>query len=164
MPAQNSEQSELAKIVFTPANHWSGRGICDRNKALWGSWLVIGSKGDKFWFGGDTAYSDVFKQIGHKFGPIDLCAIPIGAYNPRTTLKYVHVNPEEAVKIHKDLKSKTSFGIHWGTFKLTLEYYMEPKEKILQLTSENPDMTPFLVPNIGETVNGKTSNIEFEKT
>ena len=76
--------SDSARIVFTPGNHWSGRfPPLDRNKALWGSWLVVGSKGSKFWFGGDTAYSDVFKQIGKKFGPIDLSAIPIGAYNPR---------------------------------------------------------------------------------
>ena len=72
-----------ARIVFTPGNHFSRRGLLDHNKALWGSWLVIGSKGSKFWFGGDTAYSDVFKQIGKRFGPIDLSAIPIGAYNPR---------------------------------------------------------------------------------
>ena len=90
--------------------------------------MVIGSKGNKFWFGGDTAYSDVFKQIGQKFGPIDISAIPIGAYNPRPTMKFVHVDPDEAVKIHYDLKSKMSFGIHWATFKLTLEHYMEPKQ------------------------------------
>jgi len=78
------------------------------------------SKGTKFWFGGDTAYSDVFKQIGKKFGPIDLSAIPIGAYNPRPTMKSMHVDPEEAIKIHYDLKSKMSFGIHWAAFKLTL--------------------------------------------
>jgi len=150
----NSEDS--ARIVFTPGNHWSGRfPPLDRNKALWGSWLVVGSKGSKFWFGGDTAYSDVFKQIGKKFGPIDLSAIPIGAYNPRPTMKFVHVDPEEAIKIHYDLKSKMSFGIHWAAFKLTLEHYMEPKERILQMVAENPGMPPFLVPNIGETVQGK---------
>jgi len=145
-----------ARIVFTPGNHWSGRGILDRNKALWGSWLVIGSKGSKFWFGGDTGYSDVFKQIGKKYGPIDLSAIPIGAYNPRPTMKFVHVDPEEAIKIHYDLKSKVSFGIHWATFKLTLEHYMEPKERIAQMVEENPGMAPFLVPNIGETVQGES--------
>ena len=77
----------------------------------------------------------------------------IGAYNPRETMKFVHVNPEEALKIHKDLNSKMSFGIHWATFKLTLENYMEPKNKILELTTDQKDnLAPFLVPNIGETV------------
>ena len=68
-------------------------------------------------------------------------------------MKFVHVNPEEALKIHKDLNSKMSFGIHWATFKLTLENYMEPKNKILELMKDQKDnLAPFLVPNIGETV------------
>ena len=68
-------------------------------------------------------------------------------------MKYDHVNPDEAIRIHQDLKSKVSFGIHWGTFKLTLESYMEPKIKILQLVEEaQPNITKFLVPGIGETV------------
>ena len=68
-------------------------------------------------------------------------------------MKFVHVDPEEALKIHKDLNSKMSFGIHWATFKLTLENYMEPKNKILELTKDQKDnLAPFLVPNIGETV------------
>ena len=70
----------------------------------------------------------------------------------RETMKFVHVNPEEAIKMHQDLKSKLSFGIHWGTFKLTLEPYMEPKEKTLELVAQNQELTPFLVPNIAETV------------
>ena len=104
----------------------------------------------------DSAYSDVFKQIGKRFGPIDLSAIPIGAYNPRATMKYSHVNPEEAIKIHRDLQSHLSFGIHWATFKLTNEHYLEPKEKILQLMEEQPELKPFLVPNIGETIEGSS--------
>ena len=68
-------------------------------------------------------------------------------------MRFDHVNPEEAVLIHQDLKSKVSFGIHWGTFKLTLESYMEPKIKILQLEEEaQPNVAKFLVPGIGETV------------
>ena len=68
-------------------------------------------------------------------------------------MKFDHVNPDEAILIHQDLKSKVSFGIHWGTFKLTLESYMEPKIKILQLVEEaQPNITKFLVPGIGETV------------
>ena len=150
--AQDHNDEKAARIIFTPANHFSRRGVMDKNTALWGSWLVIGSNGNKFWFGGDTAYSDVFKQIGKRYGPIDLSAIPIGAYHPRQTMKFVHVDPEEAVKIHYDLKSKTSFGIHWGTFKMTPEYYLEPKERILQIAQENPGMAPFLLPNLGENV------------
>ena len=64
--------------MLVPSNHWGRRGIFDENKELWGSWVVIGSDGHKFWFGGDTAYCDGFSQIGDKYGPFDLAAIPIG--------------------------------------------------------------------------------------
>ena len=123
----NNQRVNHTKIVFTPTNHWSRRGVFDENKALWGSWTVIGKHGNKFWFGGDTGYSDVFKQIGKKLGPFQLSAIPIGAYKPRKIMKYVHVNTNEAVRIHKDIQSEKSLGIHWGTFKLTYEFYLEPR-------------------------------------
>lgn len=74
---QNLDEN-CAKIIYTPANHHSRRTLFDYQKSLWGSWVVIGSNGSKFWFGGDTAYSDVFKQIGKRYGPFDLSAIPIG--------------------------------------------------------------------------------------
>ena len=69
------------RFVFTPTHHWGRRTAFDRNKALWGSWAVFGPEGSgSFWFGGDTAYCDVFEQIGRKLGPFDLAAIPIGNY------------------------------------------------------------------------------------
>ena len=71
-------EENIARIIYTPANHFSRRTLFDDKKALWGSWVVIGSEGSKFWFGGDTAYSDVFKQIGKRYGPFDISAIPIG--------------------------------------------------------------------------------------
>ena len=74
-----------------------------------------------------------------------------GAYSPRKTMKYDHVNPAEAVLIHQDLNSKFSFGIHWGTFKLTLESYMEPKIKLLELVESQPNLPTFAILNIGET-------------
>ncbi|XP_042898871.1 N-acyl-phosphatidylethanolamine-hydrolyzing phospholipase D isoform X2 [Parasteatoda tepidariorum] len=107
-------------FVFTPAQHWSKRGIGDDNKVLWGSWCILGPK-YRFFFAGDTGYCDAFKQIGRVHGPFDLSAIPIGAYEPRWFMKYQHVNPEEAVQIHSDVRSKRSLGIHWGTFNLANE-------------------------------------------
>ena len=81
-------ETEAARIIYTPGNHFSRRGLLDGYKALWGSWTVIGSKGHKFWFGGDTAYSDVFKQIGKRYGPIDLSAIPIGECSGISELRF----------------------------------------------------------------------------
>ena len=76
--AKHIFDKNCAKIIYTPANHHSRRTLFDYQKALWGSWVVIGANGSKFWFGGDTAYSDVFQQIGKRYGPFDLSAIPIG--------------------------------------------------------------------------------------
>ena len=70
------------KFVFTPTKHWCGRGVFDRNKVLWGSWTIIGPR-YRVYFAGDTAYCPGFKEIGHKYGPFDVAAIPIGAYEPR---------------------------------------------------------------------------------
>lgn len=75
-------------------------GPSDRRKTLWCGWAVTGAA-HRFWFAGDTGYCGVFKEIGQKYGPFDLSAIPIGAYNPRWFLKPQHVNPDEAVQIHQ---------------------------------------------------------------
>ena len=81
----------------------------------------------KTWFAGDTGYNPVqFKEIGDRSGPFDLAMIPIGAYEPRWFMKDFHVNPEEAVLIHQDVRSKYSVGMHWGTFPLTAEPVTQP--------------------------------------
>jgi len=118
----------------------------------------VNFQGSKFWFGGDTAYSDVFTQIGRRFGSFNLSAIPLGAYTPRESMKFVHVNPREAVQIHRDIRSSKSVGIHWGTFRLTYEHYLEPKLKIQELVqasriSGNQPLD-FVVVGLGETVEG----------
>jgi N-acyl-phosphatidylethanolamine-hydrolysing phospholipase D len=83
------------------------------------------------WFAGDTGYNPVqFKEIGDRFGPFDLAMIPIGAYAPRWFMKDFHVNPEEAVKIHQDVRSKYSVGMHWGTFPLTAEPIIAPPKDL----------------------------------
>lgn len=116
-------------FVFTPAQHWCKRTINDDNKVLWGSWCII-SPQYRFFFAGDTGYCDVFKQIGQVYGPFDVAAIPIGSYEPRWFMKYQHVNPEEAVLIHKDVRSRSTLAVHWGTFTLANEYYLDPPVKL----------------------------------
>lgn len=114
-----SKKSDVL-FVFTPAQHWSKRTLTDDNIVLWGSWSIIGPK-HRFFFAGDTGYCNSFKQIGNMYGPFDVAAIPIGAYEPRWFMLPQHVSPEEAVRIHEDVKSKSSVGIHWGTFSLAHE-------------------------------------------
>ncbi|XP_054162752.1 N-acyl-phosphatidylethanolamine-hydrolyzing phospholipase D-like isoform X2 [Oppia nitens] len=139
------------KFVFTPAQHWTRRGVNDERKTLWGGWSVIGPK-HKFYFAGDTGYCPAFEQIGKKYGPFDIAAIPIGAYEPRWFMQPQHVDPEEAVKIHQDVKSKLSIGIHWGTFALAHEYYLEPPMKLkTALKDNNLDNNEFITISHGET-------------
>ncbi|CAG5927578.1 unnamed protein product [Menidia menidia] len=112
-------------FVCTPSQHWSKRTAWDDNRTLWSSWSVLGP-GHRFFFAGDTGYCSSFQEIGRRFGPFDLAAIPIGAYRPRDVMQGQHVDPEEAVQIHQDLQARQSVAIHWGTFALAYEYYLEP--------------------------------------
>ncbi|KAH9489073.1 hypothetical protein Btru_057712 [Bulinus truncatus] len=145
------------RIVCTPCQHWCRRGIWDTNKVLWSSWCVLGPK-HRFYFAGDTGYCNVFKTIGDLYGPFTLATIPIGAYNPRWMLAYQHVDPEEAIEIHKDVKAKHSIGIHWGTFPMgAKEFYLEPKTKLQELlVQKGMDPSSFCAVNHGEitTVEG----------
>ena len=140
------------KFVSTPTQHFSGRGLMDRNKTLWCSWSVVGSE-YRFWFGGDTGYADFFTHIGEKYGPFDLAAIPIGAYNPEWFMGPMHVNPEDAVQIHRDVQSRKSIGIHWGTFILTDEPLVEPPVR-LKKAAQDARLTAdeFITLTHGETL------------
>ncbi|WP_262694420.1 MBL fold metallo-hydrolase [Kordiimonas aquimaris] len=120
------------QIEAQPSQHWSARGIFDRRKTLWASWHI--NFGDlSIWFAGDTGYNPIqFKEIGEKNGPVDLALIPIGAYDPRDFMQTYHVDPDEAVEIHKDLKARKSIGMHWGTYPLTAEEPMDPIQRLRQ--------------------------------
>ena len=115
------------KITFLPAVHWSKRSLTDTNKTLWGNFLIE-YKNKKIFFACDTGYGNIYKDLGKKYGPIDLLMINIGAYDfrPMFEKSIYHTTPEEALNIAQDLKSKKVLGTHWGTFVLSLEPIMEP--------------------------------------
>ena len=122
--------NENLKVTLLPAVHWSKRSFTDTNKTLWGNFLIE-YKEKKILFACDTGFGNIYKDLGNKFGPIDLTLINIGAYNFYPIMPYkdksaYHTNPEEALNIAKDLKSKKIIGMHWGTFVLSLEPIMEP--------------------------------------
>jgi N-acyl-phosphatidylethanolamine-hydrolysing phospholipase D len=140
------------RITSVPAQHFSSRTLWDRNRTLWCGW-VIEAAGAKIYFAGDTGYCPVFKEIGARFGRFDLAAIPIGAYEPRWFMKPVHVNPEEAVKIHQDVNAKRSIGCHWGTFCLTDEPLAEPPQRLAEATrAAGLGPAEFTALKIGESV------------
>ncbi|MGE0633350.1 MAG: MBL fold metallo-hydrolase [Pseudobdellovibrionaceae bacterium] len=107
-------------IHFVPSQHFSARGPFDRNRTLWGG-FVIGTQDKKIYFAGDTGYGPQFKMIRERLGKMDISLLPIGAYEPQWFMSLVHVNPEEAVQAHIDLESELSIGMHHGTFQLTEE-------------------------------------------
>ena len=125
--------NENLKVSLLPAVHWSKRSLNDTNKTLWGNFLIE-YKGKKIFFACDTGVGNIYKELGNKFGPIDLTLINIGAYNfyPITPYKdksSYHTNPEEGLSVAKDLRSKKVIGMHWGTFVLSLEPIMEPPKR-----------------------------------
>ena len=120
-----------SKFTFTPVQHWSARGIADRNKSLWGGWFME-LKTESIYHAGDTGYSSDFIETKKRLGSPSLSLIPVGAYAPRWFMKTNHVNPPEAIQVALDLESERNFGMHWGTFQLTDEEIMEPPELLKQ--------------------------------
>jgi N-acyl-phosphatidylethanolamine-hydrolysing phospholipase D len=144
-------QLGAAKVSAVPVQHFSGRGLHDRDATLWcGFVLELG--GRRVFFAGDTGYSKDFADIAERFPAMDLSLLPIGAYDPRWFMGPVHVDPAEAVRIHQDLRSRLSVAMHWGTFRLTAEPLDEPPLLLAQAL-EGAGVAPeaFLVFRHGET-------------
>ncbi|QGX38906.1 MBL fold metallo-hydrolase [Permianibacter aggregans] len=123
------------KIIFAPAQHWSARGLFDRNKTLWGSFVIM-DKTHRIYFGGDSGYAPHFQHIGESYGPFDVALLPIGAYEPRWFMKHQHINPEEAAQAHIDLRAKHSIGMHFDTFPLADEPFGAAGPAFLQQRQE----------------------------
>jgi len=139
------------KITATPANHFSSRGLFDRDKTLWCGY-TIKSPELNIYYVGDTGYSSVFKEIGKRLGPFDLSFIPIGAYLPKWFMSPIHISPDQAVLVHKDAQSKKSVAMHFGTFPLADD---NPQRSKAELRSylEEAELTEevFAIPEEGST-------------
>jgi len=146
-------KTEDLTLTFTPVQHWSKRGLFDRNKSLWGGWyfnfLDYG-----MYHAGDTGYSNDFIDTRLNLGPPKYAFIPIGAYNPEWFMAESHVNPEDAVQIMLDLEAEKAFGMHWGTFALTDEDTLEPPERLKKA------LKSFNSPDFISLIPGKVIKIE----
>ncbi|MCZ6533747.1 MAG: MBL fold metallo-hydrolase [SAR324 cluster bacterium] len=117
------------QLRAVPAQHFSARGLFDRDEMLWASWVL--TAGDfRFMFSGDSGYSKDYADIRERLGPMDLSALPIGSYEPRWFMAPMHLNPAEAVQVHRDLGSRYSMAMHWGTFDMTDELPNEPPQAL----------------------------------
>ncbi len=143
----NEREVDGITIVATPARHFSGRGLFDRNRTLWCSW-VVSRNGKKVFHSGDTGMTAQFKEIGAKYGPFDLAFIKIAAYSGNWP--DIHLNPEQAIEAHRDLASKVMMPIHWATFDLSLHSWYEPIERLVKTAEQVHART--ITPKMGEMV------------
>ncbi len=139
------------KFVATPAQHFSGRSLSDGNRTLWASWVIMA--GDtRIFFSGDTGYFDGFKAIGERYGPFDLTMVETGAYDAQWP--DVHMQPEESLQAHRDVKGRHMMPIHNGTFDLALHPWHEPFERITTLAAASN--VPLVAPVMGERLDIRT--------
>ncbi len=115
------------RIAATPAQHFSGRGMTDRNRTLWASWVIKGG-GASIYFSGDSGYGKHFARIGERYGPFDFTMMECGQYNEKW--KPIHCLPEESVQAHLDLRGGLMMPIHWGAFTLAPHRWTEPMERV----------------------------------
>jgi L-ascorbate metabolism protein UlaG (beta-lactamase superfamily) len=146
---QSHEHHDL-RIHCVPAQHWSARGLFDRYKTLWCGW-VVKSRSFNFYFSGDTGYTPRLAEISMRLGAPDLAALPIGAYAPRWFMGPQHIDPPEAVRLHRELGVRRSLAIHWGTFELADDRLDEPVEDLRRvMTAQNLNPEDFWIIRQGE--------------
>jgi L-ascorbate metabolism protein UlaG (beta-lactamase superfamily) len=124
-----SVQSANATVTLTPAQHWSSRRPRNRNRTLWGGFVVQANE-CQVYFAGDTGYCKHFREVRDRFGRVDVALLPIGAYEPRWFMRDQHMNPEDAVRAHLDLDAQVSVGTHFGCFQLTDEGIDDPPREL----------------------------------
>lgn len=143
----SSSKFEGIEITFTPSRHFSGRGLRDRFKSLWGGW-AFKTEGENIYFSGDGGYGKHFKEVGEKLGPFDFGFMECGQYNEQW--HQIHMYPEEAIQAALDAKVKKVMAVHWAGFKLAQHTWQEPIERFseaaqIKLTN--------LTPQVGELCN-----------
>jgi L-ascorbate metabolism protein UlaG (beta-lactamase superfamily) len=135
------------RLACTPARHFSGRSLSDRDATLWCSWVIEGRE-SKIFFSGDSGYGPHFKEIGDKYGPFDLTLMECGQYDERWAA--IHMMPEETVQAHLDVQGKVMIPIHWGAFTLALHDWTDPVERAVKAALDR--QARIATPKIGETV------------
>jgi len=143
------QETEVAgvRLVATPAQHFSGRGLFNRNRTQWASWVILAAD-QRLFFSGDSGYFDGFKKIGETYGPFDMTMLEMGAYD--ANWPGVHMRPEESIQAHIDLKGQSMLPIHNGTFDLSMHSWHDPFDRVVALG--DAQHIPVLTPKMGEPV------------
>lgn len=143
------EEADLEgiRLIFTPSRHFSGRGLSDRAKSLWGGWVFLTETHRIFW-SGDGGYDEHFKEVGRRFGPFDWGFMECGQYNHRWHA--IHMYPEEAVQAGVEAGVKHAVPVHWGGFALALHTWQDPVERFS--TEARRIELGYSTPELGEVV------------
>ncbi|MEL6615471.1 MAG: MBL fold metallo-hydrolase, partial [Bacteroidota bacterium] len=143
------ETAEAAGVtlVSTPARHFSGRFVNDRNATLWTGWAIVG-RDQRAWYSGDTALTPEFFEIGERYGPFDLTLIESGAYN--AAWSDVHLGPEQVIAAHRMVRGRVLMPVHWGMFDLANHGWTEPAERVRAAAA--PLGIPVAFPRPGESM------------
>jgi L-ascorbate metabolism protein UlaG (beta-lactamase superfamily) len=141
-------------VTLVPTRHWSARGLFDRNKALWASFVLETPVG-KIYIVCDSGYGDGghFRRVAEAHGPLKLAILPIGAYEPRWFMRDQHMNPADAVKALLDCGAERALAHHHGTFQLTDEAIDAPALALAEaLDAANMPRERFLALKPGQAV------------
>ena len=118
-------------VTAIPAVHYSSRSLFDKNETLWTGYAISDGHTNVY-FGGDTSYHPLFKDLGRQYGPFDLGMVPIGAYKRASNLKSSHATPEDAIQIGQDLGIRKLVPMHWGSLILSYEPPFEPPVRFMK--------------------------------
>ncbi len=142
----DSQEIHNIQITFTPTRHFSGRGLRDRQKCLWGGW-AFKTKHENIWFSGDGGYGEHFKTVGEKLGPFDFAFMECGQYNDYW--RPIHLFPDECVQAAMDAQVKKAMPVHWCGFPLSFQHtWEEPAEAFVQAAIK--EKLPYAVPTLGQ--------------
>jgi L-ascorbate metabolism protein UlaG (beta-lactamase superfamily) len=148
---QETRLADTTRVTVTPARHFSARTLWDRGQSLWGGFMIE-TGGHRLFFAGDSGDGTHWAEIGQRLGPPDLALIPIGAYEPRSIMSSVHIDPAEAVGAHLALGARQSVGMHFGTFQLTSEPVdAPPRDMAAARTAAGLPDEAFVTLGFGET-------------
>ncbi|WP_296701404.1 MBL fold metallo-hydrolase [Algoriphagus sp.] len=142
-----SDSLDDIQITYTPTRHFSGRGLSDRAKSMWGGW-VFKTGQENLWFSGDGGYGNHFIDVGKRLGPFDFAWMECGQYNENW--KLIHMFPEESVKAALDANANQIMPVHWAGFSLAQHHWTEPVEKFVESAAK--ESIKFLTPSLGELV------------
>jgi len=145
------------QITFTPSRHFSGRGLTDRAKSMWGGW-VFKADNENIYFSGDGGYGEHFKEVGAKLGPFDFGFIECGQYNENW--HQIHMYPEEAIQASIEARAQKVMPVHWAGFALALHTWTDPAERFV--AAANKSKLASISPQIGELIEDYISQTSTE--